>query len=93
MMNTMPDVNTRLEALERRVRRLQLCLVVLLAAGLTTPWMARPLAQVAANPLRVQGLIIEDANGRPRVVLGAPLPNDQRNTNLRTGLRSTTRTA
>ena len=35
-------------------------------------WMPRSEAQQSSDPLRVRSLIVEDASGQPRVVLGAP---------------------
>jgi len=76
----------RLEIMERRVRRLQLALLLIVIAVVGGMLMARPLAQ-AQDVLRVKGLIVEDSNGRVRMALGAPIPGDGRATNLRTGLR------
>jgi hypothetical protein len=83
----MIDVLGRLEILERRVQRLQVSLFLMLVVATGGLLMARPLAQATDAPLRVKGLIIEDSNGQPRVVLGAPIPGDGRSTNLRAGLR------
>jgi hypothetical protein len=77
----------RIDALERRVRHLQEGLIFVLIAVVGAVLMARPLAQTSDGPLRVKGLIIEDSDGRARIMLGAPIPGDGRSTNLRTGLR------
>ncbi len=57
----------RLDLLERRVRRL-LVLVVILSTGLLAA-----AAQPGADVLRAKGLVIVDAQGRERIILGAPL--------------------
>jgi hypothetical protein len=77
----------RLAVLERSRRRFQIALVCL---GFTTAavLLVQSLgAQGSAEILRGRGLIIEDSNGRPRIVFGAPIPDDGRKTNLRTGMR------
>ena len=37
-------------------------------------------------PLRVKGLIVEDANGQPRVLIGSPIPDRNAGGNPRTGM-------
>ena len=64
----------RLTALERAVRmqrRVIVVLVTLCGVVLVTPSFR---AQSAGEALRARSLVIEDANGRARIVLGAPLP-------------------
>jgi len=46
-------------------------------------WTTRASAQQSLDPLRVRGLIIEDANDQPRIVLGAPIANSSGRTGLR----------
>ncbi len=70
-------LDERINRLERRVRVFQagcaLAMVALAAACLV--FKARPVqADEAAQVLRVRGLIIEDEQGRPRILLGAPVP-------------------
>ena len=68
------STDARLGALERAVRTQRrvivalatLCGVVLIAPGFR--------AQQAGEALRARSLVIEDANGRARILLGAPLP-------------------
>lgn len=67
--------NERLRTLERRVRLLGTTCVVLTAALLIA---ARPRAEV----LRVRGLVIIDAHGRERIVLGAPMEQTSTNPKL-----------
>src|SRR5688500_11012142 len=76
------DRLTRLESECRRLRIALLLLSVLVIATMTT---LHPRAQQAQDILRARGLIIEDEAGRPRVVLGAPLPENRSTT--RTGLK------
>jgi len=66
----------RIEALERRSRRyasativLGITLVTLLVSGFATR------RADSEHVLRAKGLVIEDAQGRPRVLLGAPFPD------------------
>ncbi len=72
------DVDDRLRAVEFRLRLvLGLCLVeaLVLAAGaaLALPWLlGRPNASVSV--LHARGVVIEDAQARPRILLGAPFP-------------------
>jgi hypothetical protein len=71
-------VEERLERLERRLRRFRaaalvlpvILVIVIYAAIRIRPASARESGQV----LTVRGLVIEDAQGRPRILLGAPVP-------------------
>jgi hypothetical protein len=67
----------RLKKLERRFFWL-LCIVGILAFGLgagTAPWWAGPAhAAENASVLHARGLVIEDDQGHPRILLGAPFP-------------------
>jgi hypothetical protein len=69
----------RLARLERRVRRLQGAAAALAGTLLVTLLVAMRARSAetagapAADVLRVRGLVVEDAEGRPRVVLGAPV--------------------
>jgi len=66
----------RIESLERRSRRYALATIVLgiaLAALLVSGFAARKAE--SEHVLRAKGLVIEDAQGRPRVLLGAPFPS------------------
>ena len=80
------DVLFRVEAVERRIRW-AICLGIAIAvfAGLATTTVGL-VAQDSPN-VRVRSLVVEDEQGRARIVLGAPLPADGRNTNLRSGIR------
>ena len=62
-----------IEALKRRVKQLQVmcsaCLLLLVVVGLSGFSASRH-----DSILRVRGLVIEDEQGRPRILLGAPTP-------------------
>lgn len=65
-----------MEARLRRSRNLTLSLAALLLAGAGIAWTGRGEATDRTDGiLRVRGLIVEDAAGRPRIVLGAPTAN------------------
>ncbi len=70
------DRSERLEALERRVRRLTLasgiaCLSVIVIGG--AAWTA----QSQRDVLRARALIITDRRGTERIVMGAPIPEPE----------------
>lgn len=69
----------RIEALEQRLRRTQLALSALAAAGLGLLALsgARVDAQSAPSDgvLHARGLVIHDANGVDRIYIGAPVPS------------------
>ena len=75
----------RLTRLESECRRLRIALVLLAVFVVATATTLHPRAQQARDVLRARGLIIEDEAGRQRVVLGAPIPENQQTT--RTGLK------
>jgi len=70
------EVHNRIAHLEQRVRSLQVISAVLVAAlvGVAcTGLRASPRQSPEASVLRARGLVIVDAQGRPRVLLGAPI--------------------
>ena len=75
---TPSSIHERYGHLERRLRRLQVGGVIGLGLLLFLFWTvlrAQPTsADDSGQVLRVRGLIIEDAEGRPRILLGAPIP-------------------
>jgi hypothetical protein len=76
----------RLTHLESECRRLRVAVVLLAVFVVATATTLHPRAQQQASDiLRARGLIIEDDAGRPRVVLGAPMPEER--TTTRTGLK------
>lgn len=60
--------------LQRQIRRLQLCLALLALAVLVLLGAAFTSGDNQGKVLRVRGLIIEDAQGRERILIGAPIP-------------------
>jgi hypothetical protein len=72
----------RVETLERRVRRGRVVSAVLagvLAAVSLGGWVAGPRTQ---EVIRARAIVIEDAQGRDRVVLGAPVPSARGTTRI-----------
>lgn len=58
-------------------------LVLVVCSGLLAGWsQARP----SADPLRVRGLIVEDANGQARILIGSPIADRNAGGNPRTGI-------
>ena len=88
-MDSAEQLQRRVQALEAQSRHQRVASVVLLALLAVSIWMPRSEAQQSSDPLRVRSLIVEDASGQPRVVLGAPLPNDGRTrpSDFRAGIR------
>jgi hypothetical protein len=74
-MNADHAVVARLEQLERSVRRLRMVASLAGIALLTTWVLAARSPQARPDVLRARGLILEDAEGRERIVLGAPMPD------------------
>ena len=69
-------VDDRIDLLERRLRRAQalaLGAVLLLGVGVLSAWRAAPSTRV--DILRARMLVLEDSSGRPRIMVGAPLPS------------------
>jgi hypothetical protein len=80
----MNDIDSRLATLEVQYRRLRIAWVVTLAVLTCAALFPTALAQQSTQPLRVRGLIVEDAAEQARVVLGAPMGEGS---GARTGLR------
>jgi hypothetical protein len=74
---TMPDSQDRLSRIQRQLRVTEvLCLICLLGLMFQSWALSRPhavMAQEQDKVLRVRGITIEDAQGRPRILLGAPV--------------------
>ncbi len=73
------DLLERTGTLERELRRWRRCALLAalgIAACAATGISSRPSPGVAGDQgvLRVRGLVVEDVEGRPRIVLGAPTP-------------------
>ena len=75
----------RFRRLESECRRLRVAVVMLAVLVVATATTLHPRAQQTREILRARGLIIEDEGGRPRVVLGAPIPENR--TATRSGLK------
>jgi hypothetical protein len=86
-MDSPEQLQRRVLALEAQSRHQRAAFIVLSGLLAASIWMPRSQAQQQSDALRVRSLIVEDASGQPRVVLGAPLPGDARTSNLRTGIR------
>lgn len=69
-LDELEGLRERLRQAERRSRTAALALCLAVLAGIASA--AR--RQEESPVLRVRGLIVEDAEGRPRIVLGAPVP-------------------
>jgi hypothetical protein len=78
-MESATDLHVRLEALERKLRTMQVAslgLLLLLAACFA--FLAQPLKAASASEggiLHVRGIVITDANGTERIHIGAPVPS------------------
>ena len=75
----------RLTRRESECRRLRIALVLLAVFAVATATTLHPRAQQPRDVLRARGLIIEDEAGRQRIVLGAPIPENEQMP--RTGLK------
>ncbi len=79
-------VESRLAKLERHNRVLTGTITIaflVVCSGLLVGWsQSRP----AADPLRVRGLIVEDANGQSRILIGSPIADRNAGGNPRTGI-------
>src|SRR2546422_5032735 len=74
MLQPQPMLETRITTLERRLRRTQSVAVLAVTGVLTLAagaWV-RPTQQ--PDTVRAKVLILDDARGRKRIVLGAPIP-------------------
>ena len=82
-MDALTELQRRILVLEARERTLRFGCVglVMLTAALTS--LPGSQAQQPAGPLRVRGLIVEDAGGRDRIVLGAPMPGSSGRSGIR----------
>ncbi len=67
-------LRSRLDLLERRLRRTRAAFSALLVLAVGASWQAGAGEAKPGQVLRVRGLVVEDASGRPRILLGAPVP-------------------
>ena len=87
MHNSNREIEIRIRMLERQVARFQIAFAVgtvLLVAGAV--WSAAVQAQDPKS-VRVRSLIVEDASGRDRILLGAPLLDPQGRVSPSTGMK------
>ena len=87
MLEQIANLESRLGTLEKksklRTRSLVLVTVVLAGTVFIAGWSQR---QTGGEVLRVRGLIVEDADGRARIILGSPIPDRNQGGNARTGI-------
>jgi hypothetical protein len=79
------DLSARLTRLERTVRRTRL-FAAAAGLGLLATWATGATPQIGAlnqDVVRARGLIIEDQQGRERIVLGAPMPDGRQYTGMK----------
>ncbi|MGH7150207.1 MAG: hypothetical protein ACREIU_05900, partial [Planctomycetota bacterium] len=62
------------DRLERQPRRTRTALAALAVLAVGAAWQAGTAAARPGEVLRLRGLVVEDAAGRPRILLGAPVP-------------------
>ena len=88
MTSDLHEIHNRLRRLESNNRKLAAALttaVCIVCVSLLCAWtQARP--PVASPEIRTRSLIIEDASGTPRVLLGSPIPDRSAQGNPRTGI-------
>lgn len=72
--NTCDADHPRIARLEKQVRRLQATIGVFAVLLLAVPLLAF-FQEESPSVLRVRGLIVEDGEGRERILIGAPLPD------------------
>lgn len=70
MSQAFDSTRCRVERLERRVRILQALVAAVLVLLAVIALMPSSQAQQATGTMRVRQLVVEDADGRPRMVLG-----------------------
>lgn len=80
------DIDSRIAAIQRQCSQLRMALVLILIGALASfAWATRATAQQTqiSQVLRVRTLIVEDAAGQPRIVIGAPIPQSSSRVGLR----------
>ena len=87
-MDAYDELASRIRKIERRLHYYQAALVLLLS-GIMSALVLFSTVTAAQAPtlLRARGLVIEDAAGRDRVVIGAPLADLQGRASPSTGIR------
>lgn len=75
MRHTFEDLQRRVESLEHQIHRGRQRTIALVI-GIAALWLSASISDAQeTRVLRVRTLIVEDENGRDRVVLGAPVPD------------------
>src|SRR5580765_3333874 len=86
MWRSIMTVESRLAQVERNnhvLTGMVTILFLVVCSGLLVGWsQTRP----SADPLRVRGLIVEDANGQARILMGSPIADPNAGGNPRTGI-------
>jgi hypothetical protein len=88
MIDRISRVENRLVELEKNNRLLRTALItglLVIAVGALAGW-AQAQQQASGDVVRTRSLIIEDAEGRPRILLGSPIRDRQQTGNTRTGI-------
>ena len=70
MTHDLNAITERVRALERQIRVLKITAAAAVVVAVILATLPRPQAQQADAPLRVRQLIVEDGDGRARMVLG-----------------------
>ena len=87
MDNSSPDIELRVRTLERQVGGFQIAAALATVLVVVSAiWSAVVQAQ-DSKLMRVRSLIIEDASGRDRILLGAPLADPQGRVSTSSGLK------
>jgi hypothetical protein len=68
-------IGCRLQRLEQEVRWLRLYAFVLTAVPVLVAASYRPAVSVDSGVIHVRGIVVDDAAGRPRILIGAPIPS------------------
>ncbi len=88
MIDRISRLENRLVELEKNNRLLRTALItglLLIVVGALAGW-AQAHQQASGDVVRTRSLIIEDAEGRPRILLGSPIRDRQQTGNTRTGI-------
>ena len=70
MTDNLDTLGTRLAHVERQLRTFKVIAAVAIVAAIALALMPRPEAQQSIDVLRVKQVVVEDAEGRGRIVLG-----------------------
>jgi len=79
-------VESRLAKVERSYRLLTAVITFLFLVGCSGLLVGWSQSRPSPDPLRVRGLIVEDANGQARILIGSPIVDRNAGGNPRTGI-------